>query len=285
MGLGSAIGSAIGAVGSIAGGILGANSAQSVAGLNYEAQKEFAQNGIRWKVEDAKRAGIHPLYALGASTQGFSPVSGYRGDYGISDAAAHLGQGFERAQQAKMTKEERERQDVRDAIQDMAALEDLRQKKRMNDAQIRLADSEIFRNFALSTNALRQSGLPPALPGARSGVITGQGESYATGETTPEISEVVTSAAGLPSVQAGSPPDARFYSTATGRAPLPTQESGDAMDAAFGAGIQWSFRNNLLPYLANFLPISDPHRRDGEYYDLIFGEYRKGKRIRDYFGY
>lgn len=285
MGLGSAIGSAIGAVGSIAGGILGANSAQNVAGLNYEAQKEFAQNGIRWKVEDAKRAGIHPLYALGASTQGYSPSGGYTGDYGIADAAAHLGQGFERAQQAKMTKEEREKQDVRDAIQDMAALEDLNQKRRMNDAQIRLANSEIFRNFALSTNALRRSGLPPALPGGHGGVIAGQGESYATGQTTPEISEVVTSASGLPSVQAGSPPDARFYRTATGRAPLPTEESGDAMDAAFGAGIQWSFRNNILPYLANFFPINDPHRRDGEYYDLIFGEYRKGKRIRDYLGY
>lgn len=285
MGLGSAIGSAIGAVGSIAGGLIGANATANAAGLSYEAQKEFAQNGIRWKVEDAKRAGIHPLYALGASTNGFTPVGGYGGDYGISDAAAHLGQGFERAQQAKMTKEERERQDVRDAIQDMAALEDLRQKKRMNDAQIRLADSEIFRNFALSTNALRNSGLPPAMPGGHGGVIPGQGESYATGQTTPEISEVVTSASGLPSVQAGSPPDARFYRTATGRAPLPTEESGDAMDAAFGAGIQWSFRNNILPYLANFFPINDPHRRDGEYYDLIFGEYRKGKRIRDYLGY
>ena len=86
------LGSIVSAVGSIAGGILGANSAQNVAGMNYKAQKEFAQNGIRWKVEDAKRAGIHPLYALGASTQGYSPTAGYTGDFGISDAAAHLGQ-------------------------------------------------------------------------------------------------------------------------------------------------------------------------------------------------
>ena len=278
------LGSIVSGVGSIVGGLIGANNAQSVAGMNYEAQKEFAQNGIRWRVEDAKRAGIHPLYALGASTQGYSPSGGYTGDYGISDAAAHFGQGYERAQQAKMTKEERDRQDVRDAIQDMAALEDLRQKKRMNDAQIRLADSEIFRNFALSTSALRKTGLPPAMPSS-GGVIDGQGESYATGQTTPEISSVVTSEKGTPSVQAGSPPDARFYRTATGRAPLPTEESGDAMDAAFGSGIQWALRNNLLPYLANFLPFNDPHRRDGEYYDLIFGEYRKGKRIRDYLGY
>lgn len=270
------LGSIVSAVGSIAGGILGANSAQNVAGMNYKAQKEFAQNGIRWKVEDAKRAGIHPLYALGASTQGYSPTAGYTGDFGISDAAAHLGQGYERAQQAKMTKEERDKQDVRDAIQDMAALEDLRQKKRMNDAQIRLANSEIFRNFALSTNALRKTGLPPAMPGGLGGVIAGQGNSYATGQTTPEISSVVTSEKGTPSVQAGSPPDVRFYRTLSGgRAPLPTGDAGDAMDAALGAGLQWSFRNNLVPWLANFFPINDPHRLPGEYYDLLAGEYRK----------
>lgn len=270
------LGSIVSAVGSIAGGILGANSAQNVAGMNYEAQKEFAQNGIRWKVEDAKRAGIHPLYALGASTQGYSPTAGYTGDFGISDAAAHFGQGYERAQQAKMTKEERDKQDVRDAIQDMAALEDLNQKRRMNDAQIRLANSEIFRNFALSTNALRKSGLPPAMPGGLGGVIAGQGNSYATGQTTPEISSVVTSEKGTPSVQAGSPPDVRFYRTLSGgRAPLPTEDAGDAMDAALGAGLQWSFRNNLVPWLANFFPINDPHRLPGEYYDLLTGEYRK----------
>lgn len=270
------LGSVVSAVGSIAGGILGANSAQNVAGMNYEAQKEFAQNGIRWKVEDAKRAGIHPLYALGASTQGYSPSGGYTGDYGISDAAAHFGQGYERAQQAKMTKEERDKQDVRDAIQDMAALEDLNQKRRMNDAQIRLANSEIFRNFALSTNALRKTGLPPAIPGGLGGVIAGQGNSYATGQTTPEISSVVTSEKGTPSVQAGSPPDVRFYRTLSGgRAPLPTEDAGDAMDAALGAGLQWSFRNNLVPWLANFFPINDPHRLPGEYYDLLTGEYRK----------
>lgn len=270
------LGSIVSAVGSIAGGILGANSAQNVAGMNYEAQKEFAQNGIRWKVEDAKRAGIHPLYALGASTQGYSPSGGYTGDYGIADAAAHFGQGYERAQQAKMTKEERDKQDVRDAIQDMAALEDLNQKRRLNDAQIRLANSEIFRNFALSTNALRKTGLPPAMPGGLGGVIAGQGNSYATGQTTPEISSVVTSEKGTPSVQAGSPPDVRFYRTISGgRAPLPTEEAGDAMDAALGAGLQWSFRNNLVPWLANFFPINDPHRLPGEYYDLLAGEYRK----------
>lgn len=289
-GLGSAIGSAIGGVvggvGSIVGGLIGANSAQQTAGLNYDAQKEFAQNGIRWKVADAKAAGIHPLYALGASTPQFSPVQGYGGDYGISDALNSFGQGINRAVEAKQTKEERDRLEVEQALRDMVVMKQMRQQDRMNDAQIRLIDSEIARNMAAAQVALKRTGLPPAMPSVnRDGIIPGQGESYATGQTQPEISEVVTSVAGLPSVQAGNPPDVRFYNTSSGRAPLPTEASGDAMDAAFGSGIQWALRNNLLPYLANFFPIDDPHRRDGEYYDLVYGEYRKGKRIRDYFGY
>nr|DAV66438.1 MAG TPA: minor capsid protein [Microviridae sp.] len=276
MGLGSIVGSAIGAVGSLIGGSMSANNQQAMAGLNYKAQKEFAQNGIRWKVEDAKRAGIHPLYALGASTSAFSPVSGYGGDFGISDAAANLGQGFERAQMSKMTKQERDRQEVRDTIQDMVTLDKLQQEKRIGDAQVRLMDSEIFRNFALASNALRRTGLPPAMPGTPGTIIEGQGQSYATGQTTPEVSSVVTSERGVPSVQAGSPPDVRFYRTAGGRAPLPTEEAGDAMDAAFGAGLQWAYRNNIIPVLANFGITDDPHRRPGEYYSPLSGEYKTG---------
>jgi len=40
---------------------------------NEAAQREFAQQGLRWKVEDAKAAGLHPLYALGGSGAAFSP--------------------------------------------------------------------------------------------------------------------------------------------------------------------------------------------------------------------
>lgn len=48
---------------------------QQTADKNIELQKEFAQSGIQWKTEDAKKAGIHPLYAMGAQTHTFNPVS------------------------------------------------------------------------------------------------------------------------------------------------------------------------------------------------------------------
>lgn len=42
--------------------------------MNERLQREFAQHGVRWRVEDAKAAGLHPLYALGANTPTFSPT-------------------------------------------------------------------------------------------------------------------------------------------------------------------------------------------------------------------
>lgn len=42
--------------------------------LNRQMQYDFAQNSIKWRVKDAKEAGIHPLAALGVSPSSASPV-------------------------------------------------------------------------------------------------------------------------------------------------------------------------------------------------------------------
>lgn len=42
---------------------------------NIELEKEFAKNGIQWRVQDANQAGISPVAALGASTPSFSPIT------------------------------------------------------------------------------------------------------------------------------------------------------------------------------------------------------------------
>lgn len=42
--------------------------------LNRQMQYDFAQNSIKWRTEDAKNAGIHPLAALGVSPSSASPV-------------------------------------------------------------------------------------------------------------------------------------------------------------------------------------------------------------------
>lgn len=97
------LGAILGAAGSVASSLIGANSAKKQAKL----QKEFAQEGIQWKVADAQKAGVHPLFALGANTHSYSPVSvggpdmSWLGDMGqeidrsrqaVSDAGSRSGQ-------------------------------------------------------------------------------------------------------------------------------------------------------------------------------------------------
>lgn len=83
----------------IIGGLFGANEARE----NRKAQEEFAKFGIRWRVEDAKAAGLHPLYALGAQTPSFSPVYSNVGEQ-VSD----MGQNISRAVAAQSNPAEKE---------------------------------------------------------------------------------------------------------------------------------------------------------------------------------
>lgn len=71
------------------------------------AQKEFAQHGIRWRVEDAKAAGLHPLYALGANLPSYSPTfsSGVGGGSSVASDMASLGQSISGAIQTKEARE------------------------------------------------------------------------------------------------------------------------------------------------------------------------------------
>lgn len=69
------LGSIISGISGVIGGLFGQNSQEKMARENIRQQREFAQHGISWKVADAQRAGIHPIYALGAPTHSFSPVS------------------------------------------------------------------------------------------------------------------------------------------------------------------------------------------------------------------
>lgn len=82
------------------GGLLGMDQQEK----NRDMQREFAQNGISWKVADANRAGIHPLYALGAPTMSpsvssFSPMG---------EALSRTGQDVSRAMNATRSVEQRD---------------------------------------------------------------------------------------------------------------------------------------------------------------------------------
>lgn len=89
----------------------------AIAQANINQQREFAQNGVRWKVEDARAAGVHPLFALGANTHSFSPVSvGGGSSHDVGDAISSAGQNIGRAVQAGMTAGERQKSQAADLL-------------------------------------------------------------------------------------------------------------------------------------------------------------------------
>lgn len=160
------LGDVAGAVGGIVGGVLDNQSAANTAQKNYEAQKEFAQNGIRWKVADAKAAGIHPLAALGANNASFSP-SFTAGDYSwLGDAGQNVG----RAMESKATRAERE---LGQAMQAETHAEQIRGLRLENDIRAQT----LLQMKLDSLNAVKQTGRPPAMPGVDNTVLTGQGDS------------------------------------------------------------------------------------------------------------
>lgn len=89
------LGEIVSGIGSIVGGLFGKKSADKANKQNIQLQKDFAQQGIQWKVADAKAAGIHPLAALGANTVSFSPS--VVGDSSLGTGIASAGQDLGRA--------------------------------------------------------------------------------------------------------------------------------------------------------------------------------------------
>lgn len=258
---GGIIGGSIGAVGSLIGGNQKSNNAQALANMNYEAQKEFAQNGIRWKVADAKAAGIHPLYALGATTASYSPVSGYGGDNGISDAFAQLGNGFsqglDRAAQAKMTKEERAIADAYRERQEVFQLADYNMRKQESDAKTMMYKSEALRNYAASRQVLTFQGQTPSMPSLKvrpdgtvvGQTISGQGDSApvnSNGIISVKPAEVVANAIGNSGVEAGSFPDRSYGRTDDGGyIGYRSADVADRLDDDFIGTLLWHMRNNI----------------------------------------
>lgn len=78
-------------------------------------QKEFAQHGIRWRVEDAKAAGLHPVFALSGGGAAYSPtaITGDVPEARYGKALSNMGQNVTRAANATATEEQREEHRMR----------------------------------------------------------------------------------------------------------------------------------------------------------------------------
>jgi hypothetical protein len=90
-------GAALSGGGQIIGQNMQTKADKAAAHNQAQLQREFAQHGIRWKVADAKAAGLHPLAALGANTISYKPQQTFTQGNGVGKAMQTMGQGIQRA--------------------------------------------------------------------------------------------------------------------------------------------------------------------------------------------
>lgn len=117
-------------------------------------QAAFAKNAIQWKVADANKAGVHPLYALGAPTMNYSPVSVGGGGYGggsISgqDISRAIGAGMPKSGQLSAYEQ---------------AVQDLTLQGMGLDNEYKAAQLARLRNEMLNKPALPEIKLPGPVP-------------------------------------------------------------------------------------------------------------------------
>lgn len=145
---GSSMSGGSGLIGGIIGAIHnrdGTLSGRESQDRDRQAQYDFAQNSIQWRVADAEAAGIHPLFALGAQTQGFSPV----GPAGGADTsyASDIGAGIDSMINKDATDRALDRQEE---LQD-AQMNVLRSEADRNDSVTRSNDASIVSRAAAAS--------------------------------------------------------------------------------------------------------------------------------------
>lgn len=80
----SGVASGLGGVASGIANYLSNNQAMAFSREQFEWQKNLALNQLQWRVADAKKAGLHPMAALGIGASSFSPVGVSQTPYDFS---------------------------------------------------------------------------------------------------------------------------------------------------------------------------------------------------------
>lgn len=217
--LGELLGAGISAVSSIFGGDKAADAQEKANKQNIKMQKQFAKNAIQWKVKDASKAGIHPLYALGANTVSFSPST--VGSTALGEGIANAGQNIGRAVASGLSSNERT-----SGILEKLAIE-----------RAQLENTKLASEIAL----INQPGTPPP-PITETAVIPGQGNSVKT------VPHEVTAVAG-PGITAGAPADTTLYQAGSGYRPGMSEIYAEGAGESIPGMMAWAADNFITPFL------------------------------------
>lgn len=235
----------IGAGASLLGGLFGQSSQKKQMQAQIDAQREFAQSGIQWKVKDAEKAGVHPLYALGAQTTAFSPIG--IGGSPLAEGISQAGQSIQRGMEAKASLGDRAYVAKSQAL----ALQ-------RGELENQLLASQIAR---INSPTQMPPPLPPvAGPGAPDNwLLAGQTQSmpsasperFAGPLVQSKALERVVSDPNNPHSEPGAVTDVGWARTARGGwAPVPSTDVKTRIEDTAIPQIAWSLRNMVGPNLS-----------------------------------
>lgn len=235
--LGPLIAAGISAASSIFGSKKQADAAEENNAKNIQLQKDFAQQGIQWKVNDAKAAGIHPLFALGANTHSFAPVNA--GDTSGGAGIAAAGQDISRAINA-----------VSSAPQKTNAIGQAVATLQVENASLQ---NEMLRTQIMR---LKQENQPSMqTPDTRYG-IPGQAPTVELPGTLVQSGPLkrVTSDPNAPHNEPGAIADTGWARTATGWAPVPGKDVKERIEDMIIPELAWGVRNYAPGVTGKFNP-------------------------------
>lgn len=262
-------GALISGASSLLGGLFGQSSQEKANKRNIQLQREFAQNGIQWKVADAKAAGIHPVVALGAQTHSFSPS--VVGDTSFGTGVAQAGQDIGRAIQATRTPEQRV-DAYSKTVQDLSL-------QRMG-----LENSILAAQLA----KVSQPATGPAMPSAtQQYVVDGQGQTAipSPGRSPAAlVSDQPMERSGFDTTRPFSEPapinDLGHSRTTTGYAPIPSADMKQRIDDDQIGTLIWNLRNRVLPsFQQNMVPPRNPPGGHYWWYNPLKQEYQLRQKL------
>lgn len=218
---------------SAAGNLIGAGLNYAQGQQNAELQKQFAKQGIRWKVADAQAAGIHPLYALGAPTSSFSPVSIGDPGGGLSEAGQSIGSAIDATRTAPekvdaYTNELRRLQLQKGGLENELLASQIAQMRQRGNAPPMASSGDPFLMTGQTSSGLK----PP------SGVVD-----QAMRRTIANPS--------APNLEPGAITETGHLRTRTGWAPVPSNDAKNRIEDTWLPEMMWGIRNYVLPSLAS----------------------------------
>lgn len=208
---------------------------------NLAAQKLFAKRAVRWRVNDAKRAGLHPLAALGMQATPFSPsfqapdisAQGHiEGARMMADAGQNLGRAI-----GSYADDSGKLDEYTKAVQGLS-LENMALQNSLLATKIRVEN---------------QAGSAPSLGGLTQ--IPGQAGAKVVDKP---LEKIVSGA--VPGVEPAAVNDVGYLEGPAGAVPVISKDASERLEDDIVGKALWYVRNQVLPNFDDFHDYRRPPR-------------------------